>query len=253
MSISENFSVPCSKSGEPLSANKETTFPDNAPIRVKKICPQCDSIVPNDNQFCPECGTNISASISKPAQSESLERQRIAEMEKERELAIQKRAAATAAAHKRKCVIIFTIICAVVILAAVGIVRSAIDNLNNRKLRNFATETMTADYTNVYADIVSMEPKYFIYTKSNYTYLGITEIICKCKTVEGKTIWICVDLLEYPGGSATDENSFVTQYYSNANPKRIVGSVISSGNVEESLENRIGDIFLLDVKGKIGE
>lgn len=253
MSISENFSVPCPKCGKPLSASKETTFPDNAPISVKKICPQCDSIAPNDNQFCPECGTKISASLSKPTQSESLERQRIAEMEKEKEQAIQKRAAAAAAAHKRKCLIIFVIICSLVVLAMVGMVRSAKNNLNNRKLRNFATESMTADYTNVYADIVSMEPKYFIYTKSNYMYLGITEIVCKCKTVEGKTIWICVDLLEYPGGSAHDEDSFVAQYYSTTNPKRIVGSVISSGKVEESLENKIGDIFLLDVKGKIGE
>jgi len=111
----------------------------------------------------------------------------------------------------------------VVALILIGIISSAIDSAHNSELRNLATETMNDDYTNVYADIVSMEPEYFVYTSYNSSSYDISEVICKCKTVEGKTIWVAVDIWEYPGGSSTSEERNEAQYYSKSNPKRIVG------------------------------
>lgn len=184
---------------------------------------------------------------------EELERQRVAEIQNERNLAILKRVAVQEAADKRKKIIKIIIISVVVALILIGIISSAIDSAHNSELRNFATETMNDDYTNVYADIVSMEPEYFVYTKSNSTYLGITEVICKCITVEGKTIWIAVDIYEYPGGSSTSEERNEAQYYSKSNPKRIVGAVTTSGKVMDDLERRIGDVFVLDVRERINK
>lgn len=140
-----------------------------------------------------------------------------------------------------------------VALILVGIISSAIDSAHNSELRNFATETMNDDYTNVYADIVSMEPEYFVYTSYNSSPYDISEVICKCKTVEGKTIWVAVDIWEYPGGSSTSEERNEAQYYSKSNPKRIVGSVTTAGKVMDELEDRIGDILVLDVTERINK
>ncbi|MBQ7320919.1 MAG: hypothetical protein IJW99_02365 [Clostridia bacterium] len=83
---------------------------------------------------------------------------------------------------------------------------------------------MSEDYTNVYADVVSMEPEYFVYTSYNNGPYSISEIVCKCVTVEGKTIWAVVFMWEYPGGSSIEENN-KPRYYSKENPKRIFGIV----------------------------
>lgn len=184
---------------------------------------------------------------------EELERQRVAEIQNERNLAILKRVAVQEAADKRKKIIKIIIISVVVALILIGIISSAIDSAHNSELRNFATETMNDDYTNVYADIVSMEPEYFVYTSYNSSPYDISEVICKCKTVEGKTIWVAVDIWEYPGGSSTSEERNEAQYYSKSNPKRIVGSVTTAGKVMDELEDRIGDILVLDVTERINK
>lgn len=176
-----------------------------------------------------------------------IERQRIAEIQNERNLAIQKRVAITEAANKKKKTIKIIIICVVAAIIAVGIISSAIENAYNSKLRNFATETMDDDYTNVYADIVSMEPKYFVYTTSGYSDLGITEVICKCKTIEGKTIWATIDIWKYPDGSARNEESNKAQYYSRSNPMRLTGKVKTAEKVIDRLATSIGNILILDV------
>lgn len=184
---------------------------------------------------------------------EELERQRIAEIQKERNIAILKRVAATEAENKKNKTIKTIIICIIAVIIAFFIVKGLIDDAHNSEQRNFATETMNDDYTNVYADIVSMEPEYFVYTSYNHSPYDISEVICKCKTVEGKTIWASVDIWEYPGGSSTSEERNEPQYYSGTNPKRIVGSVTTSGKVMDELESRIGDIFVLDVTERINK
>ena len=179
---------------------------------------------------------------------EELERQRIAEIQNERNLAILKRVAVQEAADKRKKIIKIVIISVVVALIAIGIISAAIDSAHNSELRNFATETMKDEYNNVYADVVSIEPEYFVYTSSGTTYREITEVVCKCKTVEGKTIWVVFFSWKYPGGSAKNEDAYETLTYSKSNPARVTGYVTTSGSVIKQLESSIGNVFVLRVE-----
>lgn len=179
---------------------------------------------------------------------EQRERERLAQIQKEKNIAIQKRVAAIEAENKRKKIITAVIVVIVVAIIAVLIVQSARESAINSQLRNFATETMNDDYTNVYADVVSMEPEYFVTTKSGSSYLGITEIICRCKTVEGKTIWVTINTWDYPGGSSYDEDKNEAQYYSKTNPVRLTGTVTTAEKVVDRLENSIGNVFVLDVR-----
>ena len=179
---------------------------------------------------------------------EQRERERLAQIQREKNIAIQKRVAAIEAANKRKKIITAAIVIIVVAIIAVLIVQSARESAFNGQLRNFATETMDDDYTNVYADVVSMEPEYFVTTKSGSSYLGITEIICRCKTVEGKTIWVTINTWDYPGGSSYDEDKNEAQYYSKTNPVRLTGTVTTAEKVVDRLENSIGNVFVLDVR-----
>ena len=154
--------------------------------------------------------------------------------------------------NKKSKIIKLSIIIAVVILIVGLIIGSVVKSAHNSQLRNFATETMNEDYNNVYADIVSMEPEYFIYTSFNNQPYDLSEIVCKCTTVEGKSIWVAIDVWEYPGGSSIEENN-LPQYYSTSNPKRIYGRVSTAGQIKDTLENRVGNIFVLDVTQRIGQ
>ncbi len=179
---------------------------------------------------------------------EELERQRIAEIQKERNLAILKRVAATEAANKKKRIIKIIVISIVVAIVTIGIICATIDSANNNELRNFATETMKDEYNNVYADVVSIEPEYFVYTSRGTTYREITEVVCKCRSVEGKTIWVVFFSWDYPGGSARNEDAYETLTYSQSKPARITGYVTTAGSVIKQLENSIGDVFVLRVE-----
>lgn len=179
---------------------------------------------------------------------EQRECERLAQIQREKNIAIQKHVAAIEAENKRKKIITAVIVVIVVAIIAVLIVQSARESAINSQLRNFATETMNDDYTNVYADVVSMEPEYFVTTKSGSSYLGITEIICRCKTVEGKTIWVTINTWDYPGGSSYDEDKNEAQYYSKTNPVRLTGTVTTAEKVVDRLENSIGNVFVLDVR-----
>lgn len=177
-----------------------------------------------------------------------IERQRIAQIQNEKELAIQKRIAAMEAADLKKKKTKTIIICIVVAFLAIGIVGGIIDNAHNSKLRNFATQKMDEDYTNVYADVVSMEPEYFVYTSYDYSITRtITEVICKCTTVEGKSIWVTIPAWDYPGGGSTEE-SFESQSYSRSSPMRLTGEVTTAKKVIERLGNILGNTYVLDVE-----
>lgn len=179
---------------------------------------------------------------------EEFERQRVAEIQKERNLAILKRAAVQEAADKRKKIIKIIVISVIAALITIGIISVAIDSANNSELRNFATETMKDEYNNVYADVVSIEPEYFVYTSKGTIYREITEVVCKCKTVEGKTIWVVFFSWKYPGGSAKDEDAYETLTYSKSRPARVTGYVTTSGSVIKQLESSIGNVFVLRVE-----
>ena len=188
---------------------------------------------------------------------EELERQRMAEIQKERNLAILKRVAATEAANKKKKIIKTIVICVIVAVVAFFIVKGIIDNAHNSELRNFATQTMNEDYTNVYADVVSMEPEYFVYRYNTTKYgtkIGngdLWEVVCRCKTVEGKTIWATFFYQYYPEGDYSDnEDDYKSFTYRSDNPLRIVGSVDTAHQVIDELEDAIGNVFVLDVSEK---
>ena len=161
--------------------------------------------------------------------------------------AIQKREEAIRATEKKKKIIkIATISLAAAIIIGL-IIYSVIIEIHNSELRNFASDSMNDDYTNVYADIVSMKPEYFIYMSSSTSYYGITEVVCKCKTVEGYTVWASISSWKYPGGDSRDEESYKEYYYSASNPMRLIGSVTTSENVYDNLPNWIGDVYVLNV------
>ena len=188
---------------------------------------------------------------------EQRERERLAQIQREKNIAIQNRVAAIEAANKRKKIITAVIAIIVVAIIAVLIVQSARESAFNGQLRNFATETMNDDYTNVYADVVSMEPVYFIYrynTTKSGTKIGtgdLWEVICKCKTVEGKTIWATLFYQYYPeGGYSKYEGDYKYFTFSSSNPLRLKGSVDTAGQVNDKLENAIGNVFVLDVREK---
>lgn len=217
----------------------------------KKRCPRCHANLPNDSMFCQFCGTRLSA--SEPVSPNSL----ATDIQKERNAAILKRIETQKAADKRNKIIKIIARSVAIVLVTIGIISYAISDAKkssyNNELRNFATETMSDDYTNVYADVTLMRPEYFIYSTSSQVkwWREISRVVCKCTTEEYKTIWIVVDIEQYPGGSATSEEQNKTQYYASNSPKRVTGKVTTSGKVMKELEKRIGDVFMIDVTEKI--
>ena len=175
----------------------------------------------------------------------------------ERNLAVLKRKEAAQIAEKRRKKIKIIVGVVIAILITVYIVTDVKKSNYNRQLRNFATESMSEDYTNVYADVVSIEPVYFVYEyKSRYgvkTGSGnLWDVVCRCKTVEGKTIWISVFYQYYPGGNCSkNEEDYKTITYSTSNPKRITGYVDTARQVVYELESQIGNIYVLNVGNEI--
>lgn len=260
-----------------LDADKETS---EGAINCKKeekslFCRKCGAKLLEDSMFCDKCGTKVITHSEKPSAPQATttpsanqykhthfvtKSQQSAEAEylcqeqirQERNSALAKRTVATQTAEKKKKIIKIAVIVAVVAIVLALIINAAVESAHNSKLRNFATETMSEDYTNVYADVVSMEPEYFVYTSYNNGPYSISEIVCKCVTVEGKTIWAVVFMWEYPGGSSIEENN-KPQYYSKENPKRIFGKVTTSGQVMDKLEDSIGDVLVFRVTQRIGK
>lgn len=184
-----------------------------------------------------------------------IEHQRLYQIQNERNLAIQKRIATTEAASKKKKIIKAIIICVVVAIIAIYIAKGAIDSAHNGELRNFATQEMSDNYTNVYADIVSVEPEFFIYsynTTNDGTKIGngdLSKIVCKCKTVEGQNIWATFLSEYYPeGNSSQNEDDYKPFTYSSDNPIRLVGGVDTAHQVIDELEYNIGNVFVLNVR-----
>ena len=218
------------------------------------FCRKCGAKLFADSQFCDKCGTKVISRVEDSNMrtasktnavdcSQSVLAKLVSKgrLLKERIGTSLKRRWGTLTDEQKKKIIkvALIIVSAAIVLALM--INDFVKAVHNSELRNFATETMSEDYTNVYADVVSIEPEYFIHD-SRY---GFTDIICKCITVEGKSIWIVVDSSDYPGWSIISENN-EPQYYSRSNPKRIVGTVDTAGQVTDDLEKKIGDVFILN-------
>ena len=157
--------------------------------------------------------------------------------------------------RKQKRNIIRIAIVAVICVAfAVLVTRCVLKDIDNGKLRNFATETMSSEYSNVYADVVSIEPVYFVYeqkTSNSSSKIGqgfIKQVICECITVEGETIWASISNLAYPGGGLLkSESAYKPLTYSKSKPQRITGYVDTARQILPALEYRIGNVYVLIV------
>ena len=240
---------------------------------TKVKCSKCNAELLEENTFCGKCGNRIKSPIevsptrvavgnplevySECDMAETIYEQQAEDrdfcqtkIQQDLNEALLKRMIISNAAKKKKkrikILVIVVMITAVLVFAANAIV----DNANNSKLRNFATDVMDEDYTNVYADIVSIEPEYFVYTSFDNGPETISSVICKCVTIEGRIIWAEVATNEYPSGSYL-LGKYEPYYYDQANPKRIVGRASQSGKIVDGLEQRIGNVMVLRVIGKI--
>jgi len=151
-------------------------------------CPNCGNTLPLDSEFCQYCGIKLKEIIqtnspksneTEQLLSEKLKRQkeeelaRLAQVQHERNIAIQKRIAANEAAEKKKRIIKAIIIVVVIAIVSVFIVKEAQESAYNGELRNIGTDKMEASFTNVYADVVSFEP---IYTIEESKFKGDVQI-----------------------------------------------------------------------------
>lgn len=172
----------------------------------------------------------------------------MAQIRGERAQAVQKRAALSKKTDIMRPVIGIVIAFAILFLISVPLAKGTQKNAFNSQLRNFATEEMNDDFTNTYADVVSIIPEYYVATRYGSSDVDITDIICECETVEGKTIWVAIKVWEYPGGGSTDPSENKPQYYSKTNPMRLTGRVDPAEKVGLGLGYSIGDVFVLCVR-----
>jgi len=252
--------------------------------RTNLTCPQCKASLSNDSEFCHKCGTKLSNFITQDslqpkdkvhnlAHKESRKKNRRAgdiweeyiweepvqdenygtilatQTQGDLKLALQQRVSVKEAADKKKAIAQTVVVLVIVVAIVVCIILSVQKSAYNGELRNFATEEMRDEYTNVYADLISMEPEYFVYTTYNNVKISeeITDIICKCTTIEGKTVWVVFKTWEYPGGSSRSEAKNKAYYYSKTEPLRVLGQVRPARQVVDKLENTIGSVYVLDV------
>ena len=246
------------------------------------FCRKCGTKLFADSLFCDKCGTEVikrveesdmypasktcdadcskdTSTVSNRDQGAAPQRTCNVNILKERFEALKRMVTTLTDEKKKKIIrisIIVAIISSVVFLYAL-LINEAVVSSKNAELRNFATETMSEDYTNVYADVVSMEPEYFVYqykTTSSGVTIGsgdLQEVVCKCKTVEGKTIWVTFFYQYYPEGNySKSEYNYKAFTYSYDNPLRLYGRVNTARQVTAELEDKIGNVFVLDVKEK---
>ena len=98
----------------------------------------------------------------------------------------------------------------------------------------------------VYVDIVSIEPEYSISTQGSYT---TSDVACRCKTSDGKTVWVYMSVYEYNKYIDPDaklSNSFNAEYdtvrYSPA--KRIYGEARKAESLCDGLSSKTATIIL---------
>jgi hypothetical protein len=183
-----------------------------------------------------------------------IERVRNAQIAYERKLAFQKRMEAIEAEEKKKFTIKTIVIVIVIAITIVLIVTGIKTTTYNDELRNIATDSMESAFTNVYADIVSFEVKYTVEESEyrNNVQIGSTHtesVICKCKTVEGKTFWLEVPsdvytgTIEYRGKNATD--GFDDQYF--VEPIRVNGRMTTFGHAVDNAPESLKDTLILSI------
>lgn len=182
------------------------------------------------------------------------EAERIAKVQQERELAIQNAKAQVAAEKKRKNILKAIVAIVLAILVGLFIYHEIQDEEYHSQVRNMATDEMGERFKNVYADVVSIDPYYFIYeykTSSSgvrKTPDQLMYVICKCKTVEGKYIWARFYHSDYPGANYdTKEEEFQKKTYSKSSPLHLSGTTFTAKSTMSELGKKLGDVYVLHV------
>ena len=223
---------------EILIAKSHKSGEDSANI----YCWRCGTKMISGGDFCIKCGANANviedSAAPKTKECKTSKTSLIAKLRNSID------------PDKRNKIIKISIISVIALVVLVIIINAAVNGVRNAELRNFATETMSEKYTNVYADVISIEPMYFVLTSYNGSSMAsamISSVVCRCETVEGKYIWVVIDRGDYPGGG-WNEDDFETLKYNKTSPMKLTGSVIKSGDIIEKLKDSIGDVFVLKVK-----
>ncbi|MBQ8537804.1 MAG: hypothetical protein IJ461_10435 [Clostridia bacterium] len=237
------------------SATEATAQQDCADTDSLIVCPKCYSVFPGDSVFCQKCGSRLvsgsHAQANANVRDEKLDK--FDRIKSEYARAYEARTIETAKAngHNRKLKRVLILVVAA--LAILLIVKDINDRAYYDQPRNMATDEMHERYTNVYVDVVHVEPVYFVYRRET-TSRGIPigdeylhEVICRCQTVEGKIIWASIFYQRYPGGNYSQyEASYKTLAYSPSAPLRITGMIDLPEQVCDGLESEIGKVFVLD-------
>ncbi len=182
-------------------------------------CQYCQSKLSSERKVCPYCGTMVEREavqknieqnhidVSHQAEKESCEENALARqirLQNEIAIAMQKRNIISQMQANKERRIKRTILFAVVAFVAVCLIITAIDIAYWEIERNFDVDEISDECMNVYADIVYFEP-YYIIEETEYKgniQIGEAEenrILCKCRTVGGKTVWLEIWVWDYTG------------------------------------------------------
>ena len=149
--------------------------------------------------------------------------------------------------QKNKIIIFGIVIAILAILLTISIINSSTTNAYNNELRNMAIDEMDEHFTNVYADVVSIEPIYSAWHGSGSSWTEYT--VCKCKTVEGKTVWVYMYYMDFPNWiKYQSENDSTPVTYSKTHPMRLSGRMDTSKDVADLFVKNEGDVFVLYVE-----
>lgn len=211
-------------------------------------CPYCDKSIPVDSRFCQYCGKDLESVDSQ--NKTNLQNQANILLREE----LQKREVLAEAEEKKKSSTKKIATIAVIMVVLVIIAFCIKDGIYNAQPRNIATETMNKNFTNVYADVTAIKPAYYIYQykkSRSGLILGdgdLWEIVCRCTTVEGKSIWASFFYQRYPDGNySKNEKDYEIKYYRKDNPLHLVGKMNTARQVSKELEEVIGDNLVLYV------
>ena len=133
-----------------------------------------------------------------------------------------------------------------IVLITIYSISSTRQSEYNSKLRNMAIEEMDENFSNVYIDVIQIEAIYDV--RRQYGSVITYYTVCKCHTVEGKTIWAYMSQWDWSMMSSKGDNDVVK--YSKTSPMRLFGGVDTASQVADEFEDKVGDVFVLYVSSK---
>lgn len=183
------------------------------------------------------------------------EEEQLYQIQNELNSVLQKRMIAAETEQKRRKKLKTILILIALLIVSAFIVNGIMKEAYYNKLRNMATDDMDSHFNNVYADVISIEPEYFVYQYNTTKYgtkVGegnLWDVVCKCETVEGKTIWVSFFYQYYPTGNHSKyEFSYQPCFYEHEKPLRLTGYVNTARQVADELVAEIGTVYVLDVR-----